>query len=126
MVCKICGGACENTVYLLKNVRKDLQETFEYVKCSECGCLQIREIPENLGDYYDNAIYYSFKSINMGGGDPQGSLSQNTRRHKKCCSWHAIIPDISLEMVKRNKTQIQENWRTTKRDENCRYRLWQW
>ena len=47
-------------------------------------------------------------------------------RHKKCCSWHAIIPDISLEMVKRNKTQIQENWRTTKRDENCRYRLWQW
>ena len=63
MVCKICGGACENTVYLLKNVRKDLQETFEYVKCSECGCLQIREIPENLGDYYDNAIYLSLIHI---------------------------------------------------------------
>ena len=65
MVCKICGGACENTVYLLKNVRKDLQETFEYVKCSECGCLQIREIPENLGDYYDKAVYYGFKSTNI-------------------------------------------------------------
>ena len=79
MVCKICGGACENTVYLLKNVRKDLQETFEYVKCSECGCLQIQEIPENLGDYYDNAIYYSFQSINMGGGGIHKDLYHRIR-----------------------------------------------
>ncbi len=36
------------------------REKFEYLKCNSCGLLWIKNIPENLGDYYpDN--YFSFK-----------------------------------------------------------------
>jgi len=35
------------------------QEPFAYWECCECGCLQIADIPANLGDYYHDR-YYSF------------------------------------------------------------------
>ena len=31
-----------------------LREEFEYVECSNCGCLFIKEIPEDIAKYYDN------------------------------------------------------------------------
>ena len=37
-------------------------DEFEYFKCSRCGCLQIKSIPENLSRYYPEN-YYSFSSI---------------------------------------------------------------
>ena len=39
-----------------------LREEFEYLKCGNCGCLQIAEIPINLSKYYpDN--YYSLQVL---------------------------------------------------------------
>lgn len=35
------------------------RDEFTYWECSTCGCLQIAEIPERLGDYYPRD-YYSF------------------------------------------------------------------
>lgn len=58
--CKICGTELGDNGVKLKNVRKDLSEEFNYLKCKNCGCVQIQEIPDNLGDYYDNDEYYSF------------------------------------------------------------------
>ncbi|MBZ2167133.1 class I SAM-dependent methyltransferase [Methanobacterium spitsbergense] len=37
-------------------------ESFDYVECSKCGCLQIIEIPDNMGRYYPNKNYYSFEN----------------------------------------------------------------
>jgi len=36
-----------------------LRETFDYLECANCGCLQINEIPEDMSAYYP-ANYYSF------------------------------------------------------------------
>ena len=36
------------------------RETFEYIECSKCGCLQIKEIPEEMNKFYQNKKYYSF------------------------------------------------------------------
>lgn len=36
------------------------RDEFSYFKCSNCGCLQIEKVPENLGDYY-TTNYYSFE-----------------------------------------------------------------
>ena len=36
------------------------RDEFTYFECSKCGCLQIAEIPKNMGKYYP-ANYYSFK-----------------------------------------------------------------
>ena len=38
-----------------------LKESFEYVECSKCGCLQIKKIPKEMSKYYPNENYYSFK-----------------------------------------------------------------
>ncbi len=37
-----------------------LREEFTYIECGSCGCMQIQQLPENLGKYYPNEGYYSF------------------------------------------------------------------
>lgn len=37
-----------------------LREEFTYMKCNECECLQLQDIPADLGKYYPNENYYSF------------------------------------------------------------------
>lgn len=41
-----------------------LGESFDYVECSKCGCLQIKEIPKDISKYYRNENYYSFEKSN--------------------------------------------------------------
>jgi SAM-dependent methyltransferase len=36
-------------------------DAFDYFECADCGCLQINEVPNNLGDYYPDG-YYAFES----------------------------------------------------------------
>jgi len=42
-----------------------LNESFDYLECSKCGCLQIKDIPEEMGRYYPEDKYYSFKRKNI-------------------------------------------------------------
>jgi SAM-dependent methyltransferase len=37
-------------------------DVFEYLECGHCGCLQIAEIPADLGKYYPKQGYYSYKA----------------------------------------------------------------
>lgn len=37
-----------------------LREVFTYMECGNCGCMQIVDIPADLGKYYPNEGYYSF------------------------------------------------------------------
>jgi len=46
------------------------QEAFEYLRCQHCGCLQLVELPADLGAYYP-ADYYAY----------QGSVSPGWRQH---------------------------------------------
>lgn len=56
--CKICGGTNCKT-YTAKEMMFGYMDEFEYYQCSDCGCLQISEIPKNLSKYYPSN-YYSF------------------------------------------------------------------
>ncbi len=58
MQCAICG-ASQGTSHTFHEKMFATNEPFPYWECGECGCLQIVEIPANLGDYY-TASYYSF------------------------------------------------------------------
>lgn len=40
-------------------------ESFDYVECSICGCLQIKDIPAEMEKYYPENNYYSFKRNNI-------------------------------------------------------------
>lgn len=48
-----------NVSYEVREMMFGTLEEFEYFKCGRCGCLQIKEIPENLNAYYPKD-YYSF------------------------------------------------------------------
>ena len=58
--CKVCGNKENNTAHSLKEMQLGLRETFKYMLCGKCGCMQLLEVPENLGKYYPNEDYYSF------------------------------------------------------------------
>ncbi|MEA5115714.1 MAG: class I SAM-dependent methyltransferase [Geobacteraceae bacterium] len=58
--CRICGNSINNEIHIAREMIFGLRDEFEYFQCSSCGCLQIREIPADLGKYYPPG-YYSFE-----------------------------------------------------------------
>ena len=58
--CKICGAYHKNKTYTAKEMMYGTKEEFDYFICGDCGCMQIVQIPDDLGKYYkDN--YYSMQ-----------------------------------------------------------------
>lgn len=55
--CRICGEKGMNKVYKVREMMYGTREEFPYFVCDSCNCMQIMEIPEDLGEYYNN--YYS-------------------------------------------------------------------
>lgn len=58
--CKVCGNSSNNTFYQVKEMQLGLRKIFAYMKCDHCGCMQLQDIPTDLGKYYPNKDYYSF------------------------------------------------------------------
>jgi SAM-dependent methyltransferase len=50
--CSICGNASGNSVLVAREMMFGFRNAFAYFECAACGCLQIAEIPEDLGRYY--------------------------------------------------------------------------
>lgn len=63
--CKICGNRNNNKVHVARELMFGYRDEFEYIECSQCGCLQITEIPENLSKYY-STNYYSYQQPKSG------------------------------------------------------------
>ena len=53
MKCPICGEDKDNQIFKVKEMQIGLREEFDYVECSNCGCLFIKEIPVDIDKYYD-------------------------------------------------------------------------
>jgi len=58
-ICRVCGAEGEFPSYLVREMMQGTKDEFEYFACENCDCLQIAQVPENLGDYYGES-YYSF------------------------------------------------------------------
>lgn len=50
--CKICNNKNENKPFQVREMQFGTKETFDYYQCSECGCVQIEKIPEDIAKYY--------------------------------------------------------------------------
>lgn len=61
MKCSICMNEENNKIYNVKEMQIGLREEFEYMECSNCGVLQITNMPKNIGKYY-RSNYISFNS----------------------------------------------------------------
>lgn len=66
--CRICGHKGLFQSYLVREMMKGTKDEFEYFVCPNCVCMQITEVPKNIGDYYGNG-YYSMKSDDASGID---------------------------------------------------------
>ncbi len=58
--CRICGNDKSNHIVTVMEMMFGTHEKFDYVECSNCGCLQIAEIPKNIPKYYASQ-YFSDK-----------------------------------------------------------------
>lgn len=61
--CKICGNRDNNKIHQVREMQLGLREIFPYMECTQCGCMQLLEIPDDLGKYYPNEGYYSFNPV---------------------------------------------------------------
>lgn len=60
MECKICYNSKENLSFEVKEMMFGFRDKFTYFQCSNCGCLQILNIPKNIDKYYPSN-YYSYE-----------------------------------------------------------------
>ena len=63
--CGVCGNTTDNTSLIAREMMLGIKEDFEYFQCSNCGCLQLKDIPANMGRYYPKEDYYSLKKENI-------------------------------------------------------------
>lgn len=59
--CEICKWEGNAEFIRAREMMYGTREEFDYFICPECGCLQIVEVPENLGKFYASD-YYSYEN----------------------------------------------------------------
>jgi SAM-dependent methyltransferase len=62
--CRICRHSGEFKTYIVREMMFGLGETYEYFQCQACGCLQIKDIPENISKYYPKE-YYALQKLEV-------------------------------------------------------------
>lgn len=60
MACVICQQQ-SGLEHVFREMMFGTRDTFTYFECSECGCIQMAEVPANLAAYYPSG-YYSLKN----------------------------------------------------------------
>jgi len=60
--CRICGNEIGNKEFIAREMMFGTRAEFEYFECASCKCIQISNIPENLGRFYPKN-YNSFDSV---------------------------------------------------------------
>jgi len=59
--CEICRTEGPMPEYRVREMMYGLRDTFRYVECTSCGCLQLLDAPSDWSRYYP-AAYYSFQA----------------------------------------------------------------
>jgi SAM-dependent methyltransferase len=57
--CRICDNAAGNTTLTAREMMFGMRDTFDYLVCAACGCIQIARAPDRMDRYYPPE-YYSF------------------------------------------------------------------
>lgn len=57
--CRICGNTADNKLHTAREMMFGMRETFTYLECRQCGCVQQLQPPANIAKYYPRE-YYSY------------------------------------------------------------------
>lgn len=55
--CKICGTTAGNPIFTVQEMMFGTGESFRYLECPACGCLQLLDPPHDLSKYYRGGYY---------------------------------------------------------------------
>jgi SAM-dependent methyltransferase len=80
LTCRICGNDADNRSFTLREMMFGTRETFAYFECAKCKCIQIAEIPADVGKYYP-AGYYSHALRESNGDDESWSIRMLRQLH---------------------------------------------
>ena len=80
MKCKICKNEKENKEFKVREMMFGSRDKFIYFQCANCGCLQIKDIPEDISQYYP-LNYYSFNISHNKFENPIKLLAKRLRNH---------------------------------------------
>jgi len=65
MICRICHNEKGNKAFIAREMVFGYRDEFKYFECRNCGCLQIKELPDNISRYYPSD-YYSYSDSAIG------------------------------------------------------------
>lgn len=60
--CNICQNSEGNAVFTSREMYLGTRDSFDYLECGHCGCLQLLQPPEDLSPYYPENYYAHQKS----------------------------------------------------------------
>src|SRR5205823_2608396 len=81
VTCHICGQASENgKIHLATEKMFGMPGQFRYWECGSCGCLQLIDVPSDLGQYYPLGEYYSHQKADSDTNLP-GSFAARVKRY---------------------------------------------
>jgi SAM-dependent methyltransferase len=64
--CEICGNKNDNEILRVREMYFGTREEFDYLNCSDCGCLQLINPPNDLSKYYSKDYFtYQQKPENI-------------------------------------------------------------
>ena len=99
--CRLCHASGTYPVFKAREMMYGTLESFDYVHCSSCGCLQICEIPDDLGLYYP-ADYYS----QLASDEPAEATGLKGAVTRWFCRSSALRPASSLEAMLRSTLPV--------------------
>jgi SAM-dependent methyltransferase len=68
--CRACSGPTALERYSIREMMFGTRESFDYVRCDECGSLSMTVIPNDLAPYYPAAYYSNHARQNVDPGTP--------------------------------------------------------
>jgi len=77
--CRICGNRDGNRSYIAREMMFGFRDEFEYVQCAACECLQMREVPVDLGRYYPSDGYSAHQPQALVADTPVKALLRHHR-----------------------------------------------
>jgi SAM-dependent methyltransferase len=56
-ICAVCANSKGNMTHVAREMMFGFRDQFEYLECGQCGCLQLKNVPADLPDYYPPDYY---------------------------------------------------------------------
>ena len=55
-----------NRIFAAREMMFGYRDEFHYLACANCGCLNLVDMPDDMGKYYPSQSYYSFRTARHG------------------------------------------------------------